>query len=268
MNAPTLTGLAVAFAVLFVVFRALELRLPRHRRTPLLRPGLTTDVSYWLIAPFVTHYIVRTATLIVVCGFALLVYGRIDQSDILAGFGPVSRLPMAVQAALMLLIGDFFGYWVHRFLHGGRLWPFHAVHHSSTTLDWLSSVRAHPVNEVLNRTATTLPLLAMGFAPAAAVWIAPVFAIFAIMLHANLDWDFGPLRTVIASPRFHRWHHTSEAEGRDKNFAGLFPVFDIIFGTYYMPMGRLPERFGTNTPVPDGLLAQLVYPFRRQRPGQ
>jgi sterol desaturase/sphingolipid hydroxylase (fatty acid hydroxylase superfamily) len=45
-------------------------------------------------------------------------------------------------------------------------------------------------------------------------------------------------------------------------------VFDIVFGTYYMPTGRLPERFGTDTPVPNGLLAQLVYPFRRPKPVQ
>jgi sterol desaturase/sphingolipid hydroxylase (fatty acid hydroxylase superfamily) len=40
---------------------------------------------------------------------------------------------------------------------------------------------------------------------------------------------------VIASPR-HRWHHTGEAEARDKNFAGLLPLWDILFGTYYMPI--------------------------------
>jgi len=45
----------------------------------------------------------------------------------------------------------------------------------------------------------------------------------------------GPLRAVLASPRFHRWHHTSAKEGRDKNFAGLLPLWDILFGTYYMP---------------------------------
>jgi sterol desaturase/sphingolipid hydroxylase (fatty acid hydroxylase superfamily) len=42
---------------------------------------------------------------------------------------------------------------------------------------------------------------------------------------------------VIASPRpRHRWHHTGEAEARDKNFAGQLPLWDILFGTYYMPI--------------------------------
>lgn len=265
MNVPTLQGLAAAFVVFFVVFRGLERLLPRNRRTPLLRSGLITDLSYWVFTPYAAHYVVEGVLFLAVATFALLVYGRIDQYQILHGFGPLSKLPFAVQAILMLVIGDFLGYWTHRKFHGRRLWLFHAVHHSSTTLDWLSALRAHPLNEVISRLVLTLPLLALGFAPAAAASIAPIFALFAILLHANLDWDWGPLRAVVASPRFHRWHHTCEDEGRDKNFAGLFPVWDILFGTYYMPDDKRPERFGSDTPVPDGLLAQLIFPFRRSR---
>ena len=84
-----------------------------------------------------------------------------------------------------------------------------------------------------------------------------------------MSWAFGPFRYVLASPAFHRWHHTSEEEGLDRNFAGLFPWIDLLFGTFYMPEGRRPERFGlAHEDVPEGLLAQLAYPFRRAgRPG-
>ena len=111
--------------------------------------------------------------------------------------------------------------------------------------------------------ASSLPLVVLGFAPVAVAAIVPVLTVMAIMLHANLDWDYGPLRTIVASPRFHRWHHTDESNARDKNFAGLFPVFDILFGTYYMPRDRLPSQFGTTTPVPGGVVAQIVFPFIR-----
>jgi hypothetical protein len=53
----------------------------------------------------------------------------------------------------------------------------------------------------------------------------PFFTAFAIFPHANVSWDFGSLRAVLASPRFHRWHHTAAEEGRDKNFAGLLPLW-------------------------------------------
>jgi fatty acid hydroxylase family protein len=72
--------------------------------------------------------------------------------------------------------------------------------------------------------------------------IAPVLTVMAILVHANLDWDWGPLRALLASPRFHRRHHTDEANARDKNFAGLRPIWDILFGTYYMPRNRLPDQ--------------------------
>jgi sterol desaturase/sphingolipid hydroxylase (fatty acid hydroxylase superfamily) len=72
---------------------------------------------------------------------------------------------------------------------------------------------------------------------------------------------------VIASPVFHRWHHTAEDEGLDKNFAGLFPTFDALFGTLYLPRDRQPQVFGVkNEAVPETLLAQLAYPFRRSAP--
>jgi hypothetical protein len=84
------------------------------------------------------------------------------------------------------------------------------------------------------------------------------------MVHANLNWTFGPLKYVFASPVFHRWHHTLEDEGLDKNFAPTFPVLDLIFGTFYMPPGKLPARFGVHdTEFPEGFLGQFVYPFRR-----
>jgi sterol desaturase/sphingolipid hydroxylase (fatty acid hydroxylase superfamily) len=90
-----------------------------------------------------------------------------------------------------------------------------------------------------------------------------VLTVMAILVHANLDWDWGPLRAVVSSPRFHRWHHTDEANARDKNFAGLLPLWDILFGTYYMPSDRLPQQVGTASPVPAGLMGQMLFPFRR-----
>ena len=85
------------------------------------------------------------------------------------------------------------------------------------------------------------------------------------MLHANVNWSFGPLRYGIATPGFHRWHHAADAVALDKNFAGLFPVWDLRFGTFYLP-AHAPERFGVaNARVPDGLWAQLRFPFSRSR---
>jgi sterol desaturase/sphingolipid hydroxylase (fatty acid hydroxylase superfamily) len=261
LRTPTLTGIVIAFVILFALFRALELFRARDKRLPIRRQGFLTDTAYWLFTPFVTKAITRACVVAVVIPFALVAYGKVDRTLLQHGFGPAARLPLLARAAAILIIGDFIGYWMHRAFHGRRLWIFHAVHHSSVDLDWLSSVRLHPVNDVLMRVAGVLPVLAIGFAPIAVAGIIPVLTFMAILVHANVDWDWGPLRSVLISPRFHRWHHTSEEEARDKNFAGLLPLWDIAFGTYYMPNDRRPTVFGTATEVPHGLISQLAFPF-------
>src|SRR5262249_14199732 len=88
---------------------------------------------------------------------------------------------------------------------------------------------------------------------------------YVVFLHANVGWSFGPFGGIVASPAFHRWHHTNADEGRDKNFGGVFSWWDRLFGTFYMPPGRAASAFGTTDPVPDGFVRQLGYPFVRPR---
>jgi sterol desaturase/sphingolipid hydroxylase (fatty acid hydroxylase superfamily) len=74
----------------------------------------------------------------------------------------------------------------------------------------------------------------------------------------------GPFKYVLASPVFHRWHHTSQQEGGNTNFAGTFPVWDILFGTFRMPENRLPDNYGVHDQtIPSEIGGQLAYPFRR-----
>jgi sterol desaturase/sphingolipid hydroxylase (fatty acid hydroxylase superfamily) len=177
--------------------------------------------------------------------------------------------PMLAQILELLIAADLFAYAQHRLFHRGTLWRFHAVHHSSTELDWLAAARVHPLNEIIGRTIQIVPLYLLGFRGDALAALVPLLTFYAIFLHANLRWDFGPLRYVIASPVFHRWHHTSQEEGLDKNFAGLFPWIDLLFGTFYMPRGRQPERFGiAGGTMPASFLGQLAAPFTASpRPG-
>ena len=91
-------------------------------------------------------------------------------------------------------------------------------------MDWLSSVRLHPVNDAVARIVQVLPLYWMGFNGAALAAFVPFLTFYALLLHANVDWSVRPAALRVASPVFHRWHHTTEEEGLDTNFAGLFPV--------------------------------------------
>jgi sterol desaturase/sphingolipid hydroxylase (fatty acid hydroxylase superfamily) len=266
---PTLGSLVVGLIVLAAVFGVLERWQPAVWSQPRWRKDTPTDIAYWFFTPLVTRAISRVAVTVAVIVLAAMAGVRLDREHVTAFATAPGRLaattPVWLQVVIVLLAGDLVGYWSHRMFHGRRLWRFHAVHHSSTQVDWLSSVRLHPVNDAVAKILQALPFLLLGFRPAVIAAYLPFLTFHAIFLHANVPWTFGPLRYVISSPAFHRWHHTTEREGLDKNFAGLFPFFDLVFGTFYMPTGRQPMAFGIlGEPVPTGLLAQLRYPFRRR----
>jgi sterol desaturase/sphingolipid hydroxylase (fatty acid hydroxylase superfamily) len=259
----TIYSVLIGLIVLSIVFLIVERVIGRGRKQPVFRRGWFTDVIYWVITPFFTKQLVKYG---IILPAGLLVLAKVTtvegfQLRTYNGFGPLGAQPLWLQALEIYVLVDFIGYWTHRLFHGGRLWPFHAVHHSSEDLDWLGSVRVHPVNDLVNKMAQAAPLILLGFNPYVTLSTAPFFTLYAIFLHANVNWDFGPLRSVIATPVFHRWHHSKDREAWDKNFAGLFPFWDILFGTYYMPKGRYPENFGIHDPMPKGFFGQMWAPF-------
>jgi sterol desaturase/sphingolipid hydroxylase (fatty acid hydroxylase superfamily) len=245
-----MAGLGVAFALL-------------TRLTPCNRGmgwwkdlrAARTDLVYWLLVPLVLG---SCRWLMVVVGVALIYQGGVEPP------GTFRTWPLWLQCAAVLVIQDVLLYWLHRGFHTRPGWAYHAAHHSPKELDWVSTSRTHPVNFVLEFVLVDVVVLLMGFPFEAVAALVPVNTLYSAMVHANLNWTFGPLRYVFASPVFHRWHHTTEAEGLDKNFASTFPVLDLLFGTFYMPADRLPARFGTGDPdYPEGFWGQFVYPARR-----
>ena len=92
-------------------------------------------------------------------------------------------------------------------------------------------------------------LLLAGISPNVFVFLGPLTIAHSAFVHANLNWTLGPFKYVVAGPVFHRWHHTAAREGMDKNFAPTFPWLDVIFGTFYMPAGRVPTEFGNGAGI-------------------
>jgi sterol desaturase/sphingolipid hydroxylase (fatty acid hydroxylase superfamily) len=263
--APTIQGIIISFVLFSGLFFVLQRIWPSIPGQKTFRRGFLTDLGYWAFTPLVTRTVTPIAVALALVPIAIA--NGVDPRDLetfVQGHGPLAAQPLWLQAIQIFVIGDFIGYWQHRWFHGGWRWRFHAIHHSSVELDWLSSVRQHPVNDMLARIITAVPIVALGYNVAAVALFTLLATIYAITLHANLSWTYGPLRYAIASPAFHRWHHTCAEEGQDKNFAGFLPVWDLMFGTFHMPKGRQPELFGVSEPMPRGLFGQLVYPFRRQ----
>jgi len=256
-----IVAMFIALAGLCVLLYGLEWALPAVRAQPLWRPDSRTDVLYLVLTPFVIRAVSRLVELTCVA-LVLHAIGHAYVQHVGEGFGPLVKQPPWLILIEMFLVGDLLGYWIHRAFHGQLLWRFHAVHHSSTQLDWLSSVRTHPVNDLISRLIPAIVMASLGFPLKLLAGYVAFLMLYAMLLHANVRWSFGPLRYVIASPLFHRWHHTTEEQGLSKNLAPLFPFIDRCFGTLHMPRDEPPTYFGTiGTRVPDGFFAQLLFPF-------
>ena len=249
-------GLLLAGVVLVPLERLLALK-PGAR---LLRPGWTTDLAHFFINALLTKSLVKLSAIAVFLLLRPLSWPQLKHS--------VAALPVAAQFGLALLVIDLVAYWIHRMAHEiPFLWRFHAIHHSSPHLDWLASVRLHPVDQVLIRTFQFVPLLLLGFSKETFGWYVPFGHLYALFIHSNVRVSFGPLAYVFATPHFHHWHHSDEPGHDRQNYAGQFPFWDMLFGTFYLPPGQWPAQYGVRDPVPvQGYLAQLAWPFVKKAP--
>ena len=233
----------------------LERAFAQRPEQPVFRRGWRADLAHF----FASHVLVQVLSLLVLAP-ALLLF-RVAGSPALQA--AVAAQPLALQLAEIVLVADLAGYAAHRAFHAVPfLWRFHAVHHSSEAMDWLAGSRLHLVDVVATRAAVFAPLFLLGFAHAALtaylVWV----ALHATWIHSNLRFRYGLLEHVLATPRFHHWHHAAEREARDTNFAVHLPISDRVFGTHHLPSDRWPERYGIDEPMPAGWLGQLLFPFR------
>jgi len=177
----------------------------------------------------------------------------------------IARIPWILQFFLAVVVADVAEYFIHLALHKVPfLWRFHAVHHSSKALDWIAGSRSHFVDDTLVRGFILVPLM-LGFSQS----IILAYLIF-VTLHATwTHCNFGPnakwLEKYLVMPRYHHWHHTSQKEGIDKNFAIHFPWIDKLFGTYHFP-DEWPQVYGLDgEEISRGFLRQTIAPFTRRK---
>ncbi|MBE9032669.1 sterol desaturase family protein [filamentous cyanobacterium LEGE 11480] len=256
----------VLYLVLTGVFRVLEkycASIPEQKRW---RRDSWLDTIYWFVTPMISQIASILCIGLVVLPIYLILGRSIDWQSVTTGYGPIAQVPLWIQGIIAVVIGDFIGYWTHRLHHTRHLWDVHAVHHSSATMDWLSAVRVHPINDVISRVFQATPVLLLGFSPLAVEMYVPFLSAYVALIHANVRWNYGPIGYLFASPAFHRWHHTVEKEGEGKNFAGIFAIFDWVFGTFYLPKQQ-PHSFGLiDQPMTESFIGQMIYPVRNWLP--
>ncbi len=165
-----------------------------------------------------------------------------------------------ISFVIYLVVFDFVDYGLHRAQHQfGWWWQLHALHHSQRQMTMWSDNRNHLLDDLLRDSVFVLLAIGLGVPPAQFVALVALTQLLESLSHANVRLSFGPmLGRVLVSPRFHRLHHSigvgHESRGPGSlgghNFAVLFPVWDMLFGTArfddaYEPTGirdQLPEQ--------------------------
>ena len=132
---------------------------------------------------------------------------------------------------------DFAAYWLHRGQHAfGWWWALHSLHHSQRRMTVWTDDRNHVIDDLIVTLALVLFSQFVGVQPGEYVVILMVGRLVESWSHANVDMSFGWLgERLLVGPRFHRLHHAlstpAERHIQDHNFAPVFPIWDILFGT-------------------------------------
>jgi len=166
-------------------------------------------------------------------------------------------LPVTVLALVTLF--DFANYWAHRILHTPLLWGIHTLHHSDQHMNWTTSYRIHALEYLVMVFSAGFIIGWLQVPTEAAATAGLIRSWYGNYVHSQLGWTHGRLAKVLASPNYHRWHHANVPAAYGKNLCDIFPIWDVMFGTYYNP-GPCTADLGVDE-APDDIIAELIYPL-------
>jgi sterol desaturase/sphingolipid hydroxylase (fatty acid hydroxylase superfamily) len=190
---------------------------------------------------------------------------------------PAQLGPVWLQVPVILLSVSLFRYWMHRLQHSVPfLWELHSYHHRVTDLQATNTYVSHPIDFALRNVIIFLALGVIGFSPFALLIAVPATNISGTFSHCGGDVKGGLLNYLFVTPEVHRWHHSvkiPEGYGHSCNYGVEFSFWDIVFGTYYLPVkngvAQQPERIGYpggELPDESSYLKLLLVPLKLYGP--
>src|SRR4249919_2173317 len=148
-----------------------------------------------------------------------------------------------------LVFYDFLYYFHHRYAHEvGVLWAAHVVHHQSEEYN-LSTALRQTSTDFLFGWLFFLPMALLGFPPLVYVVVGLIDLLYQFWIHTEQVGKLGWFDRWFASPSNHRVHHAVNDKYLDKNYGGIFMVWDRMFGTFIDEDPAEPVTFGTRAPL-------------------
>ncbi|HEX5112581.1 MAG TPA: sterol desaturase family protein [Saprospiraceae bacterium] len=162
-----------------------------------------------------------------------------------------------------MLLGDFTFYWFHRIHHRVRiLWAAHVVHHSSEYFNYSISMRFAWVSNI-HKPLFWAWMAALGFHPVMIAMCLTINSIYQGFTHTKYSKYWDKLSFFLNTPGLHAIHHGKNDFCIDKNYSGMFIIFDKIFGTYEPIQKDITIEFGVTHPPKSGSLIEIsIHEFR------
>jgi sterol desaturase/sphingolipid hydroxylase (fatty acid hydroxylase superfamily) len=246
----------VQVLLLAAVLRPLEARFPAEPWDD--RRGTGVDIVYTLLHrlgafPLLVFLLLTPVADAAAAWLRLRGFSPLNLDALWPG---VTDVPL-VTFALYLVALDFVDYWLHRAQHRLRWWwALHALHHSQRKMSFWTDDRNHLLDSLILDAAKAAVALAIGVEPAQFVGLIVAARVLQSVQHANVPWTYGPVGAVLVSPVFHRVHHAigigHEGRRHGCNFAVLFPLWDVLFGTADFRRSVEPTGIRDQLPPPHG----------------
>ena len=207
----------------FIVLMALEILYTRRHLSPKVLGYETADTRTSLLLGICNVAINGVTKLASIPLFAVVYEHR------LANLGQPDQLWSWL---VLLFAEDNCYYWFHRLHHEVRfLWAAHVVHHSSERFN-LSTALRQPLLTPITGPLFWVPLAVVGYPPAMILTAQAWSLLYQFWIHTETIDRLGPLEWIMNTPSHHRVHHGANVEYLDRNHAGIFIIWDRLFGTF------------------------------------
>jgi alkylglycerol monooxygenase len=150
---------------------------------------------------------------------------------------------------LATVVYDFCYYWLHRLGHERTLlWAAHVAHHQSEDYNLSTALRQTSTGFLLGW-IFYIPMFVLGIPAEVVVTTGALNLIYQFWVHTQHVPKLGWYEWIFVTPSNHRVHHAQNDRYLDRNYGGLFIIWDRLFGTFQEELEEDPPVFGIRGPL-------------------
>ena len=245
----------------------LELMLPWRKNQSKFRKDFWLD-AFWM---FFNFFIFNLIIYIALSSVTEEYFGKMMQAIGLPkkGLIDLSGLSLWIQFPIYFILADFVQWSVHVMLHRVPwLWKFHKVHHSVREMGFAAHLRYHFMETFVYKIALYIFMAwLLNFKLEYAFFMHAFTILVGHLNHANVGWDYGPLKYILNNPKMHIWHHAKHMPSTHPygiNFGITLSIWDYLFKTDHIPHSGRDIELGFEgiESYPEGFFELQIKPFK------